>query len=44
MWITRGGNFSQENPRQTVLPLREIGGGAKPMRDLSAAAQAASTT
>jgi hypothetical protein len=37
MWITRAGNFSQENPRQTVLPLREVGGGPAPVRDLSAA-------
>jgi hypothetical protein len=24
MWLTRGGNFSIENPRQTSLPLREV--------------------
>lgn len=24
MWITKGGNLSPENPRQTRLPLREV--------------------
>ncbi len=24
MWLTKGGNFSIENPRQTSLPLREV--------------------
>lgn len=36
-WITPGGNFVQENPRQQTLPLREVPK-AEPVREVAAPA------
>lgn len=41
-WLTpKGGNVVFENPKQTKLPLREVGGTPEPARDVPAAATAA---
>jgi hypothetical protein len=34
MWITKGGNLSTENPRQTKLPLREVSSRREPAREV----------
>lgn len=34
LWITKGGNFTEQNPQQQVLPLRDVGGGRAAPRDL----------
>lgn len=37
-WLTKGGNFSNENPRQTAFPgIREVPKGNPEVRDLDAA-------
>jgi hypothetical protein len=33
-WTTKGGNLTEHNPRQQVLPLREVAGGRAAPRDL----------
>ena len=33
-WVTKGGNFTAENPRQTKLDLHEVPGGRGDMRDI----------
>ena len=36
MWVTKGGNLTHENPRQTTLPgLREVGGRNENGRDVT---------
>lgn len=35
-WLTKGGNLTPENPRQTKLPLRDVSG-SRETRDVSAA-------
>lgn len=38
-WLTSGGNFSARNPRQDERgPLREVGGGAQPAREVEVGA------
>lgn len=34
MWLTKGGNLSPENPRQQKLPLREVNGDRRPLREV----------
>lgn len=37
MWLTPGGNFTAHNPKQQVLPLREVKRTAAPLRDIEPA-------
>lgn len=35
-WLTRGNNLTADNPRQQKLPLREVPGGRREVKDLGA--------
>jgi len=35
MWLTKGGNLTPSNPRQQRLPLKEVGGAEREVRDVA---------
>lgn len=41
LWITKGGNLTEHNPRQQRLPLREVTGGQAAAREIDDAPMAA---
>lgn len=41
MWVTRGGNLSDKNPKQADLPFRDVNAKAEPARDVAPTVAAA---